>query len=1122
MKWKKGLFALSTLLVSVIGFGGIEAEAEETVPQIKIVESTISGIEMSGLQFEISIEGYELTAEDFENYSDDTPIVAGKVVLYPVEEDTYLLRKKDEISVDLDMGPDDDILSVTEGEIYFNWDYEYSELEDYRIFTDKTDNEMLKYWPFYLEWNDKEYKLGFEVIWDIPPSYIVSKIKSDQANISRLITVQNWNVNYYGVSVENNTYTISPNTSKYYQALEPGFKFEPRYAYGASGVGADKNGYFTTDNRVYTDNGYPFTITNIKGEQQIFYLKVDMPWRFMVSGSCSDYVKTVKDNDTIKNNDYDDASGKGYSLTAGSKITVSVTPPDGKVLKKVTLVDASGNEVSNEVSEDSKIFTFDMPNSVVTLTGLEFEEDTSNYKNINVSVKMIGNDEETVAGTVKVKKAGNEVSSAGAGQQITLEAISTEGTGLYNYEFDHWETDSISDIDLSEQSSIQFIMPDQDVDVTAYFKHCGKGVTVGITSENAGRIRLSGSGAYLHTSAAELTDLYRSGVTYTINLRGKTDSDNYPNFETYRFCGWKKADGTYWDTSSNEHGITWNTFNNGTIQYQYPTFTLSEESNALTFIADFEAKRACSLTVMTEDVSKGTVSAKSEDDETFVSGNILYDGDTLKLTAEPKTGYLFDSWKTEPSAGVEFTDASSAETTCTLTKDIGSQVTITATFKVDPNYKSNACDMTKVELLKSDGTLIKVANRDGKTFTIQLSAEDMTLSEANMLASGGYKLRITTSDKSLVAMEGGFADDSTATWREGVSNPISKGGEKTFTVTAEDGTTTQSYTIAIQYDDKPVLTAGTVERTSDTEATVEFLSSSTGMYYYGIVDEGAAAPEISTSGVGVNIKSVNTAVKISLSTLTAGAKDIYIVVKNDDKADAVKISDALKITIPDFDPNAKRYTITVTSAPGGTVTVDKNEAKEGETVKVTVTPDSGKQMIAGTLKFSWDQAPYTVQSIDESKMTFTMPASSGSISCRFEDASSGNTGSKTVISAFQINGVSATINDTTGIITVTLPNGTDLTSLSPVIVLGDGVKSISPASGKSVDLSKAVTYTVTMEDGTTKTYTVTAYTEAPPKSEELWEDMLNSMGGSTSSSGKKTWWQKAKDFKKNNDYPIYW
>lgn len=64
------------------------------------------------------------------------------------------------------------------------------------------------------------------------------------------------------------------------------------------------------------------------------------------------------------------------------------------------------------------------------------------------------------------------------------------------------------------------------------------------------------------------------------------------------------------------------------------------------------------------------------------------------------------------------------------------------------------------------------------------------------------------------------------------------------------------------------------------------------------------------------------------------------------------------------------------------------------------------------------------------------------------------------IKSFTINGVAATVNDISKTITMTLPEGTNLTALKPVIEVTEGV-SISPASGAAVDFSNAVTFVVT-------------------------------------------------------------
>ena len=66
--------------------------------------------------------------------------------------------------------------------------------------------------------------------------------------------------------------------------------------------------------------------------------------------------------------------------------------------------------------------------------------------------------------------------------------------------------------------------------------------------------------------------------------------------------------------------------------------------------------------------------------------------------------------------------------------------------------------------------------------------------------------------------------------------------------------------------------------------------------------------------------------------------------------------------------------------------------------------------------------------------------------------------------------VAGTIDDND--ITVTVPSGTDVTSLSPTVVVSPEA-TVSPASGTAQDFTSPVTYTVTAEDGSTATYTVT-------------------------------------------------
>ncbi|MFH0974709.1 MAG: hypothetical protein V1874_02880 [Spirochaetota bacterium] len=74
------------------------------------------------------------------------------------------------------------------------------------------------------------------------------------------------------------------------------------------------------------------------------------------------------------------------------------------------------------------------------------------------------------------------------------------------------------------------------------------------------------------------------------------------------------------------------------------------------------------------------------------------------------------------------------------------------------------------------------------------------------------------------------------------------------------------------------------------------------------------------------------------------------------------------------------------------------------------------------------------------------------------------------ITGFVIDTVSGTIGANT--ISLTMPEGTDITNLVPAITVSPGA-SVSPASGAATDFTSPVAYTVTAEDASTKVYTVT-------------------------------------------------
>ena len=98
----------------------------------------------------------------------------------------------------------------------------------------------------------------------------------------------------------------------------------------------------------------------------------------------------------------------------------------------------------------------------------------------------------------------------------------------------------------------------------------------------------------------------------------------------------------------------------------------------------------------------------------------------------------------------------------------------------------------------------------------------------------------------------------------------------------------------------PVLSAGTVNRTSDTAAKIGFKTDEAGTAYYRVVEKDATAPTNTTVKTGTSLGAVSGTVSGKDVTLTAGAKDIYVVVEDA----AGNISAPLKIAAAAYDPNS--------------------------------------------------------------------------------------------------------------------------------------------------------------------------------------------------------------------------
>ena len=483
----------------------------------------------------------------------------------------------------------------------------------------------------------------------------------------------------------------------------------------------------------------------------------------------------------------------------------------------------------------------------------------------------------------------------------------------------------------------------------------------------------------------------------------------------------------------------------------------------------------------------------------------------LKLTISDlatvtKEGDPDKDWTAGTACGMELDKAA----TFTVTAEKGNTQAYTI---IITKAKSSEKDITAAVLLNQTGdtTPFAKAQISGTNIIFTLPSD----TDKAVLNSIGMKyLKLTYPESATAKMKNGYDDATNAgyRWSNGdVMCNMSINSPVKFTVTAEDGST-KEYTIEIKYTAPaaPTLSDGSATRSSKTAATVKFTTNEAGTYYYKVVTHGATAPtadEIVKSTTKGTASAGETT--FTLSNLTEDARDVYIVVVSAAGGESAP----LKVEIPAYGsgtdtPDTGAYKISISAPKGGTITTNRTKADAGDEIIVTVTPDNGYQMVSGSLTYTLATAGGETKTITNGR--FTMPAGDVSITCKWETATTTAKG----ITSFSINGIAGAVNNTTNTITITMPRGTDVTKLTPTIST-NGVKSLTPGSGETVNFTNSVNYTATMEDGSTKTYTVTVYVEKGTLSDQFWDKLTDFVN-------QVPWWEYAKQQQSTSSYPKYW
>ena len=845
----------------------------------------------------------------------------------------------------------------------------------------------------------------------------------------------------------------------------------------------------------FTSGSDSFTLTNGAGNTQTYTVASDMPWEFNVLPQ-KGYDLSALSADTEKLSGYQDLS-KAYStytkdIRSERTVTMSIKPTgDNKnmVIDTVTLTKSRDKTAisASDITITGNTFTFVMPNDCVEVTGITFKEDTSERYTVSASATKYRDESiyTNTMGTVTVTDGENPIGDAHAGNEVTVTATPEEHAA-YNFKFVCWDTE---DVKLTDEQkyvpTMTFEMPENEVSLTAVFEKQGVKLSFSASPSSA----LSSVSLVSMTPGNYMTfftsheDTVKPGAAIAVRPTG-TSQFVLEGYEV------KDQDG--------------NDISYVVGDFDGCQFTVPENATSISVVAKYRSKAFSTITMGSNDTVWGSAAATV--DGKPVSAAVI-EGTTVTVTATAKFRYKFKDWTAAYKDGsdVDFELMPSEENSNVATFTVptsGKEIVITANFERDETQNSNLCQLTGVGLYDGE-TKIGTLSKSGLNYTITLPADTDTTNLADMI------LKLTISEFATVTKE----NDPDKDWVAGAPCGMALDTQAKFTVTAEDGTTTNVYTITIKKaaaPNAPTLSGGSAARSSKTAATVTFTTNEAGTYFYKVVTHGATAPtveEIKKSTTKGTASAGETT--FTLSNLTTDARDVYIVVVSA----AGSESAPLKVEIPAYDsgsdtPSTGAYKISVTTPKGGTITTNRTKADAGDEIIVTVIPDDGYQMEAGSLTYTLAKDKGETVKITGNK--FTMPACDVTITCKWETATTTAKG----ITSFSINGVAGAVNNTTNTITITMPRGTDVTKLAPVIAT-NGVKSLTPSSGETVNFTNSVTYTAAMEDGSSKTYTVTVYVDKGTLADQFWDKL-------TDFATQVPWWQYAEKQQSTSKYPKYW
>ncbi len=418
---------------------------------------------------------------------------------------------------------------------------------------------------------------------------------------------------------------------------------------------------------------------------------------------------------------------------------------------------------------------------------------------------------------------------------------------------------------------------------------------------------------------------------------------------------------------------------------------------------------------------------------------------------------------------ITVSDGAIVDPTSGTSQDFTSTVTYTVTAEDGATTQDWEVTVTEAPSSATDIVSFSLSEATG-TATIDASAHTVAIEVANGTDLTALTPTITVSAGASIDPAGGTSQDFTST--------------VTYTVTAEDGTTTQDWEVTVTEAPSSatdILSFSLSEATGS--ATIDASAHTVAIEVANGTDLTALTPTITVSaGAGIDPAGGTSQDFTSVVTYTVTAED-------------GTTTQDWEVTVTEAPSSATDILSFSLSEATGSATIDAS----AHTVVIEVANGTDLTALTPTITVSAgasiDPAGGTSQDFT-GVVTYTVTAEDGTTTQDWEVTVTEAPSSATDILSFSLSEAtgSATIDASAHTVAIEVANGTDLTSLAPTITVSDGA-TVDPTSGTSQDFTSTVTYTVTAEDGTTTQDWEVTVTEAPSSATDILSFSLSEATG---------------------------